>query len=109
VAVVVVVAVRALPTTDLSVVPEGITVVTVKPAKAQQVVVKLDKPMATETMTRYRLAEMVVITEPIMPGLVYTDLVPGHRPPETATVLLPAAEPADPLGHKDNTAVPVDW
>jgi hypothetical protein len=102
-------AVQALPTATLPVLPEDITVVIVNPEQAQQVVVKLDRPTVVETMTKYHRADAVVITEPIMPGLVYTGLVPGHRLAETAMVLLQAVEPVDPLGGKDNSVVPADW
>jgi hypothetical protein len=102
-------AVQALPTATLPVLPEDITVVIVNPEQAQQVVVKLDRPTVVETMTKYHRVDAVVITEPIMPGLVYTDLVPGHRLAETATVLLPAEEQVDLHGAKDNLVAPADW
>jgi hypothetical protein len=91
------------------VLPEDITVVTVNLEQAQQAAVRPDRPMVMETMTRYHRADAVVITEPIMPGLVYTDLVLAHRLAETATVLPQAVEPVDLHGDKDNSVVPADW
>jgi hypothetical protein len=84
-------------------------VVTVNLAQAQQAAVKLDRPMAMEPMIKYHRVDAVVITEPIMPGPVYTDLVLEHRLAETATVLLPAEEQVDLHGAKDNLVAPADW
>jgi hypothetical protein len=84
------------------------TAATVNQVQVPQVLAKLVNHMATEPTAIYHQVATAVITEQIMPGLVYTDLVPGHRLAETAMVLPQAVEQVDLHGAKDNLVAPAD-